>query len=253
MMTSVASVVLFPYCILRTRFMCVCVCVVVQKVLGRLCSYGLANVRWDAVIALAMFLGRGKVKENVTPPVFTLWSKRMWRYNSTNSYLGTRWSWVISYAPRPLYCRGVALQHLFKKRPKTPWKHSGHCGVDKTFPCRESNPVAHPIVYWLYRQSHLSVFSCFPIVCDWFVRLEGVYCLYTCRLVQSVIIIIGPATLGVSLPPQANVASDLYPGYPPANFYNPVSLRHPLPCQSILISVGHVLVDLQGLSTIFFR
>jgi hypothetical protein len=23
-------------------------------------------------------------------------------------------------------------------------------------------------------------------------------------------------------PPQANVASDLYPGHPPANFYNPV-------------------------------
>jgi hypothetical protein len=26
-------------------------------------------------------------------------------------------------------------------------------------------------------------------------------------------------------PPQTNVASDLYPGHPPANFYNSVSLR----------------------------
>jgi len=45
----------------------------------------------------------------------------------------------------------------------------------------------------------------------------------------------------------ANVASDFYPGQPPANFYNPVSLRLPVPLQSILISVSHVLADLQGL------
>jgi hypothetical protein len=49
-------------------------------------------------------------------------------------------------------------------------------------------------------------------------------------------------------PPQANVASDLCPGQPPANFYNPVSFHLPLPCQSILILVGYILVDLQGLS-----
>jgi hypothetical protein len=38
----------------------------------------------------------------------------------------------------------------------------------------------------------------------------------------------------------------------PANFYNPVSLHLPLPRQSILMSVCHVLIDLQGLSTVFF-
>ena len=53
-------------------------------------------------------------------------------------------------------------------------------------------------------------------------------------------------------PPQANVASDLYPGQSPASSYNPVSLRLPLPRQPILISVGHVIGDLQGLSTISF-
>ena len=37
-----------------------------------------------------------------------------------------------------------------------------------------------------------------------------------------------------------------YPGHPPANFYNPVSLRLPSPLRFILISIGHVLVDLQG-------
>jgi hypothetical protein len=62
-------------------------------------------------------------------------------------------------------------------------------------------------------------------------------------------IIIGTTALSGPWPPQANVASDLYPWQPPASFYNPVSSRLPLPRQSILISVGHVLVDLQVLST----
>jgi hypothetical protein len=52
--------------------------------------------------------------------------------------------------------------------------------------------------------------------------------------------------------PQANVASDLYLWHPPANSYNPVFLRLPLPRQSIWMSVDHVLVDLQGLSTVSF-
>jgi len=44
-----------------------------------------------------------------------------------------------------------------------------------------------------------------------------------------VVIIIGSTTLGGLWHPRANVASDLYPGHPPANFYNPVYLRLPLP------------------------
>jgi hypothetical protein len=64
-----------------------------------------------------------------------------------------------------------------------------------------------------------------------------------------IIIIIGSTALGRPWPPQANVASVLYPGHPPANIYNPVSFCLPPPRQSILISVGHVLGDLQGLST----
>ena len=65
------------------------------------------------------------------------------------------------------------------------------------------------------------------------------------------IIICSPA-LGGPWTPQTNVASDLYPGHPPANFYNPVSLRLPIPLQSVFTSVGHVLVDLQALPTISF-
>jgi hypothetical protein len=67
-----------------------------------------------------------------------------------------------------------------------------------------------------------------------------------------IIIIIGSAALSGPWPPQANVASDPYPGQLPANFYNPVSLRLPLPCQSVLILVGHVCIDLQGLSMVSF-
>ena len=37
-----------------------------------------------------------------------------------------------------------------------------------------------------------------------------------------------------------------YPEPPPANFYNPLSLRLPSPLRSILISIGDVLVDLKG-------
>jgi len=43
---------------------------------------------------------------------------------------------------------------------------------------------------------------------------------------QYSIIIIGSAALGWPWP-QANIASDLYPGHPPANFYNPISLHLP--------------------------
>ena len=49
-----------------------------------------------------------------------------------------------------------------------------------------------------------------------------------------------------------NVTSDPYPGQLPANFYNPVSLCLPLPCQSVLILVSHILIDLQALSIVSF-
>ena len=48
-------------------------------------------------------------------------------------------------------------------------------------------------------------------------------------MMMIIIIIIGSTALGGPWPPQANGASDLYPGHPPANFYNPVNLRLPLP------------------------
>jgi len=52
--------------------------------------------------------------------------------------------------------------------------------------------------------------------------------------------------------PQADVASDVYPAQSLANLYNPFSLRLPLSPQPILILVGHILGDLQGLSIMSF-
>ena len=79
--------------------------------------------------------------------------------------------------------------------------------------------------------------------------LIGVISYRDCDIV-IIIIIIGSTPLGEPWPSPANVASDLYPRHPPANFYNPGSLRLPVPRQSILNSVVYVLVDPHGLSTI---
>ena len=69
-------------------------------------------------------------------------------------------------------------------------------------------------------------------------------------IIIIIIIIIGSTALGGPWPPHENAAGDLYPVHPPTNFYNPVSLRLPLPHQFILIFVGHIHTDLQGLSMI---
>jgi hypothetical protein len=70
-------------------------------------------------------------------------------------------------------------------------------------------------------------------------------------IIIVVVIVIGSTALSGPWSPQANVDSDLYPDAP-SSFYNPVSLRLPLPRQSSWISVVRVLVDLQGLSTVSF-
>jgi hypothetical protein len=46
--------------------------------------------------------------------------------------------------------------------------------------------------------------------------------LYAEIIIIIIIIIIGSIALGGRWPPQANITIDLYPGHPPANFYNPV-------------------------------
>jgi hypothetical protein len=55
------------------------------------------------------------------------------------------------------------------------------------------------------------------------------------------IINIGSTALGGHRPPQANVASNLYPLHLPAIFYNPVSLHLPPPRAPLLL---HVVPDI---------
>ena len=56
-------------------------------------------------------------------------------------------------------------------------------------------------------------------------------------ITTATIIIVDSTALGGPWPPQANVASDLYPGQPSTSFLSPASLCLclPPPCQSILI------------------
>jgi hypothetical protein len=64
-------------------------------------------------------------------------------------------------------------------------------------------------------------------------------------------IIIGSTALGGPWPPQANVASDFCPGQRSTSSYSPAFFLLPPRHQSILISVGHVLVDLAFVRNIF--
>ena len=123
-----------------------------------------------------------------------------------------------------------------------------HVGLSEKYPLN--------FHFWLHVVKH--IFETTPELCVSIREVEQ-FRLLVCdflkiiiTIIIIIIIIIGSIVLCGPWLPQANVASDLYSGHPPANFYKPVPLRLFLPRQSILISVGHVLVDLHCLSTIYF-
>jgi hypothetical protein len=63
-----------------------------------------------------------------------------WRYSSTILDLDTRWSWVVSFTPRPLYPEEKAHSTYWIRGvvgPKTIWTL---WRGEKSCPCRESNP-----------------------------------------------------------------------------------------------------------------
>jgi hypothetical protein len=82
---------------------------------------------------------------------------------------------------------------------------------------------------------------CIPQFCHFFLKFETseipasnlfvtiIIIIIIIIIIVVVVVVVGSTALGGPWPPQANVASDLYPGQPPANFYNPFSLRLPLP------------------------
>jgi hypothetical protein len=63
--------------------------------------------------------------------------------------LGTRWRWVVSFTPRPLYPPGKSSWYPLDRRLGGPQSRSGHGGKDKNSqPLRESNrwtPIAQPV------------------------------------------------------------------------------------------------------------
>jgi hypothetical protein len=60
--------------------------------------------------------------------------------------LGSRWRWVVSFKPRPLYPQGKKPRYPLGGRLGGPQSRSGRSGEEKkshNCPCRESNP-GHP-------------------------------------------------------------------------------------------------------------
>jgi hypothetical protein len=71
-----------------------------------------------------------------------------WRYSFTHSLtsLGTRWRWVVSFTPRPIYSQGKSPWYPLDRRLSGLQSRCGRGGEDKNSqPRRESNPIT-PIV-----------------------------------------------------------------------------------------------------------
>jgi hypothetical protein len=56
-----------------------------------------------------------------------------WRYSSTILDLGTRWRWVVSFMPRPLYPRRKSSGYPMDRRLGGPQSRSGRCREEKHF------------------------------------------------------------------------------------------------------------------------
>jgi hypothetical protein len=54
-----------------------------------------------------------------------------WRYSSTHLDLGTTWTWVVSFTPRPLYHQGKSPCYPLDRRLDRPQSRSGHSGEEK--------------------------------------------------------------------------------------------------------------------------
>jgi hypothetical protein len=73
-----------------------------------MCILPIAVAMRNVTMATIMII----IRQGEVVPVFnslrnTLWRrKREWRYSSTILDLGTRWKWVVSFTPRPLYPLG---------------------------------------------------------------------------------------------------------------------------------------------------
>jgi hypothetical protein len=90
-----------------------------------------------------------------------------WRFSSTILDLGTRWKWVVSFMPRPLYLQGNSSPCPLDRRLRGPKNRSGRCGVGKKIccSCRELNPArsARKPIALLYRTLRKSLKLTVPL------------------------------------------------------------------------------------------
>jgi hypothetical protein len=82
----------------------------------------------------------------ITLPFFTRPWRHMveWRYSSTILDLGTKWGYVVSFSPRPLYRGGKALWYVLSRRLGEPQSQSGRCGQKKNFPVGNRTVAVQP-------------------------------------------------------------------------------------------------------------
>jgi hypothetical protein len=83
--------------------------------------------------------GTGKVVSVLNKLSISIWKLMEERpFNSTILDLGTRWRWVVSFTPRPLYPGGKSPLYPFYRYLDVVEKRKMSC------PCRESNRAVHP-------------------------------------------------------------------------------------------------------------
>jgi hypothetical protein len=69
-----------------------------------------------------------------------------WRYNSTILDFGTKWRWVVSFTPLPLYSRGESPWYSLDRKPGGPQSRSECRSVEKNLsPAGNRAPAIQPI------------------------------------------------------------------------------------------------------------
>jgi hypothetical protein len=69
-----------------------------------------------------------------------------WRYSSIIFDLDTRWKWVVSFTPRPLYLRWRSPRNAFDRRLGGLQKRSGRCGIEENIvSAGNRTPAAQPV------------------------------------------------------------------------------------------------------------
>jgi hypothetical protein len=69
-----------------------------------------------------------------------------WRYSSTIVGLCTRWRWVVSFSPLPLYLPGKNPRYPSDRRLGGSQSRSGSCGEEKHLvPAENQTPAVQPV------------------------------------------------------------------------------------------------------------